>query len=65
RQAVRETRGESRPCVIVAETNSQPFCLPSAVWWDIGVSETSNDPVTRDLYRVYDEGRKKHQRFYY
>ncbi len=65
RQAVREARGESQPCVIVAETSSQPFSSPSVVWWDIGVSETSNDPVTRDLYKVYDEGRTKHQRFYY
>jgi 3D-(3,5/4)-trihydroxycyclohexane-1,2-dione acylhydrolase (decyclizing) len=64
-QAVREARGERRPCVIVAETEKYRFLPGSGVWWDVAVAETSNDAVTNRLRGEYEEQRKKLQKFYY
>jgi 3D-(3,5/4)-trihydroxycyclohexane-1,2-dione acylhydrolase (decyclizing) len=65
REALREARQEKRACVIVAETDRNHFVPGSGVWWDVGVSETTNDPVTQGLSNSYGADRKKLQRFYY
>ena len=64
-RALREARSETRPCVIVAETEKHRYVPSSGVWWDVAASEVSNDPVTQKLRAQYEEGRDQHQRFYY
>jgi 3D-(3,5/4)-trihydroxycyclohexane-1,2-dione acylhydrolase (decyclizing) len=63
--AVREARGESKPCVIVAETEKYHFAPGSGLWWDVAVAESTNDPVTQRLRNAYENERKSLQRFYY
>jgi 3D-(3,5/4)-trihydroxycyclohexane-1,2-dione acylhydrolase (decyclizing) len=65
RNALAEARSEKRPCVIVAETEKLRFPPGSNVWWDVAVSETSNDSVTLGLRKAYDAERNRLQRFYY
>ncbi len=64
-RALREARSETRPCVIVAETEKHRSVPSSGVWWDVAASEVSNDPVTQKLRAQYEEGRDQQQRFYY
>ncbi|HBY99250.1 MAG: 3D-(3,5/4)-trihydroxycyclohexane-1,2-dione acylhydrolase (decyclizing) [Ardenticatenaceae bacterium] len=58
RSALREAREESRPCVIVAETDKDRFLPPSGVWMDIAVAEISNDSLTRSLRVRYEQARE-------
>jgi 3D-(3,5/4)-trihydroxycyclohexane-1,2-dione acylhydrolase (decyclizing) len=64
-KALAEARAETQPCVIVAETEKLRFLPGSKVWWDVAVSETSNDSVTQGLRKAYEGERKNLQRFYY
>jgi len=65
RRAVREARGETRTCVIVAETEKYHFTPGSDVWWDIAAAEVSHDPETEKARAAYESSRNKLQRFYY
>ena len=62
--ALCEARRETRPCLIVAETDKDRMLPGSGVWWDFEVAEVSNDPVTVDLRSQYERD-KKSQRFHY
>ena len=64
-QALGEARRESRPCVIVAETEPHSFVPSSGLWWDVAVAEASNDPVTQELRKKYEQTGSKLQRCYY
>jgi len=64
RTALRESRAESRTCVIVVEVDPEVGMPDSGMWWDIPVAEVSGDPVTRKL-RAADERNRKQQRFHY
>ena len=63
--ALREAREETRSCVIVAEVEKHRYSPDSGVWWDVAAAEETGDEVTRDVRRVYEEGRDQLQRFYY
>tara|TARA_B100001123_G_scaffold420315_1_gene526552 strand:+ start:562 stop:2418 length:1857 start_codon:yes stop_codon:yes gene_type:complete len=63
--ALREAREETRSCVIVAEVEKHLYSPDSGVWWDVAAAEETGDEVTRDIRRVYEEGRDRLQRFYY
>lgn len=65
RKALHEARLETRPCVIVVETEKYRFLPGSGVWWDVAVAEVSNDPVTQKLRSEYESNRAKLQRFHY
>jgi 3D-(3,5/4)-trihydroxycyclohexane-1,2-dione acylhydrolase (decyclizing) len=65
RQALRESRAETRACIIVAETEKYHFPPGSGVWWDVAVAEVSQDPVTRKLREEYVATRNRLQRFHY
>src|SRR5258706_3943584 len=65
RKALQEARHETRPCVIVVETEKYRFLPGSGVWWDVAVAEVSEDPVTQKLRSHYDQNRAKLQRFHY
>ena len=56
RHALREARGEPRTCVIVAEVEPHHYLPDSGVWWDIAAAETSEDPVTQERRKEYEEG---------
>jgi 3D-(3,5/4)-trihydroxycyclohexane-1,2-dione acylhydrolase (decyclizing) len=64
RQALREARRETRPCVIVAETDVDVSLPGSGVWMDIEVAEVSQDPVTQKLRADYERDRAA-QRLHY
>ncbi len=64
-QALREARDEARACVIVVEVEKHRYLPDSGIWWDIAVSEATNDPVTRRLREEYEEDRDNLQRYYY
>ncbi len=64
RQALRQARDESRTCVIVVRTARDATSPPSGLFWDFMVAEVSNDPLTRELRKRYDEERRL-QRFHY
>ena len=64
RTALRDTREEKGLCVIVVETDKDITAPASKVWWDFGVAEVSQDPVTQKLYLKYQEELKS-QRFFY
>lgn len=65
RKALQEARLETRPCVIVVETEKYRFLPGSGVWWDVAVAEVSNHPVTQKLRSEYESNRAKLQRFHY
>lgn len=65
RKALRAARREKRSCVIVAETTADRYPPWSEMWWDVGVAEVSNDPVTRRLRKQWEAEVKEHQKFYY
>jgi len=62
RVALIEARDETRSCVIVVETEKHHYGPDSDSWWDISPAEVSNDPVTQDLRKQYEQD-KKSQRF--
>ena len=65
RKALQEARSETRPCVIVVETEKYRFLPGSEVWWDVAVAEVSQDPVTQKLRAEYERDRDRLQRFHY
>jgi 3D-(3,5/4)-trihydroxycyclohexane-1,2-dione acylhydrolase (decyclizing) len=65
RKALRDARRETRPCVIVVETEKYRALPDSGVWWDVAVAEASQDSVTQKLRADYESNRGKFQRFHY
>jgi 3D-(3,5/4)-trihydroxycyclohexane-1,2-dione acylhydrolase (decyclizing) len=65
REALEAAREESRPCVIVCETEPDRNLPPSEVWWDVAPSEASDDPVVQGLRAEYERDRDALQRFHY
>jgi 3D-(3,5/4)-trihydroxycyclohexane-1,2-dione acylhydrolase (decyclizing) len=65
RKALLEARSETRPCVIVVETEKYRSLPGSEVWWDVAVAEVSQDPVTQKLRAEYERDRDRLQRFHY
>ena len=65
RKALQEARSETRPCVIVVETEKYRSLPSSEVWWDVAVAEVSQDPVTQKLRAEYERDRDRRQRFHY
>jgi 3D-(3,5/4)-trihydroxycyclohexane-1,2-dione acylhydrolase (decyclizing) len=55
--ALDEARAESRPCVIVVDTDPYLRGLPSEVWWDVAPSEVSEDERTQQARAEYERGR--------
>jgi 3D-(3,5/4)-trihydroxycyclohexane-1,2-dione acylhydrolase (decyclizing) len=55
--ALDEARAESRPCVIVVDTDPYLRGLPSEVWWDVAPAEVSEDDRTRQARAEYERGR--------
>jgi 3D-(3,5/4)-trihydroxycyclohexane-1,2-dione acylhydrolase (decyclizing) len=64
RHALREARGESQTCVIVADVEPHHYLPDSGVWWDIAAAESSEDPETQSRRQKYEEGLPL-QRFHY
>lgn len=64
RKALREARGETRPCCIVARTEKYRFQPDSGIWWDIATAEISENPATKERRAKYETDRQR-QRFYY
>ena len=64
RHALREARGESQTCVIVADVEPHHYLPDSGVWWDIAAAESSEDPETQSRRQEYEEGLPL-QRFHY
>ena len=62
-QALVEARAETRPCVIVVETDKYARGPGSEVWWDVAPAEVSGDEVTRTARAEYERGREQ-QRYY-
>jgi 3D-(3,5/4)-trihydroxycyclohexane-1,2-dione acylhydrolase (decyclizing) len=56
--AMREARGATGPCVIVAETEPHRYLPSSGMWWDIAPAEVSGDPVTQAARAAYEEENK-------
>ncbi len=65
RKALREARKETRSCAIVVEVEKHRYLPGSGVWWDVAAAEATEDPVTQELRRAYEEDRAKLQRLYY
>ena len=65
RGALREARNESRPCVIVVETEKYRYTPWSKVWWDVAPAEATGDPVTRRIRKAYERDRARLQRLHY
>jgi 3D-(3,5/4)-trihydroxycyclohexane-1,2-dione acylhydrolase (decyclizing) len=65
RKALQEARSETRPCVIVVETEKYRSLPGSEVWWDVAVAEVSQDPLTQKLRAEYERDRDRLQRFHY
>jgi 3D-(3,5/4)-trihydroxycyclohexane-1,2-dione acylhydrolase (decyclizing) len=57
-KALSEARSESRPCVIVVDTDPYRRGLPSEVWWDVAPAEVSDDERTREARAEYERGRR-------
>jgi 3D-(3,5/4)-trihydroxycyclohexane-1,2-dione acylhydrolase (decyclizing) len=57
RTALHAARGETGPCVIVAETAKAHFLPGSGVWWDVAPAQVSSDPETQALREAYDSER--------
>ena len=64
RQALREARAETRTCAIVVAVEKYRSLPGSGVWIDFGVAQTSQDPLTQQLRREYENDQQK-QRFHY
>ena len=65
RKALLEARSETRPCVIIVETEKYRSLPSSEVWWDVAAAEVSQDPVTQKLRAEYERDRDRLQRFHY
>ena len=58
REALAQARAESRPCVIVVDTDSYARGPASEVWWDVAPAQVSEDEVTRTARAEYERGRE-------
>ena len=65
RAALQAARQETQTCVIVVETEKHRYLPGSNVWWDVASAEVTNDAVTYELRKAYEEDRDRLQRFYY
>lgn len=65
RAALQAARQETQTCVIVVETGEHRYLPGSNVWWDVASAEVTNDAVTYELRKAYEEDRDRLQRFYY
>ncbi len=65
RAALRESRNEPGPCVIVVETEKYRYTPWSEVWWDVAPAESTGDPATRRIRKEYERDRSKLQRLHY
>ncbi len=65
RMALAEARDESRPCVIVVETEPHRYLPGTGIWWDVEPAEATNDPETDERRTAYENERATLQRFYY
>jgi 3D-(3,5/4)-trihydroxycyclohexane-1,2-dione acylhydrolase (decyclizing) len=65
RAALEEARGESRTCVIVAETEPHRYLPASDVWWDVAPAEASAEPEVQERRADYERELAELQRFYY
>jgi 3D-(3,5/4)-trihydroxycyclohexane-1,2-dione acylhydrolase (decyclizing) len=65
RDALEAARAETRPCVIVAETEKHRNLPGSDVWWDVAPAEVSNEDVVREKRAEYERDRAELQRFHY
>ena len=63
RDALAAARQETRPCMIVVETEMYRFTPDSGVWWEVVGAEVTGDPKTRELVEAREAGRSR-QRFY-
>ena len=64
RSALKEARAEIRSCMIVVETEKHHYGPGTGSWWDVSPAEVSDDPVTQDLRKQYEQDREA-QRYYY
>jgi 3D-(3,5/4)-trihydroxycyclohexane-1,2-dione acylhydrolase (decyclizing) len=64
REALRDARAETRPCMIVVPTERYRGAPDSGVWWEVVGAEVTGDPVTAELVATREAGRAK-QRFYH
>jgi 3D-(3,5/4)-trihydroxycyclohexane-1,2-dione acylhydrolase (decyclizing) len=55
--ALAQARSETRPCVIVVDTDSYDRGPGSDVWWDVAPAEVSDDERTRLARAEYERGR--------
>jgi 3D-(3,5/4)-trihydroxycyclohexane-1,2-dione acylhydrolase (decyclizing) len=65
RRALAEARRETRPCVIVAETEKHRYLPPSGAWWDVAPAEVSANLATQQLRATFEKDRARLQRFHY
>jgi 3D-(3,5/4)-trihydroxycyclohexane-1,2-dione acylhydrolase (decyclizing) len=65
REALEAARAETRPCVIVTETEKHRDLPGSDVWWDVAPAEVSNEDVVRAKRAEYERDRAELQRFHY
>ena len=63
RDALAAARDETRPCMIVVETEMYRFTPDAGVWWEVVGAEVTRDPKTQELVEAREAGRAK-QRFY-
>ena len=56
--ALKDTRGESGPVVIVIETDPLPSTDAGGAWWDVAVPEVSARPQVNAARREYEQARK-------
>jgi 3D-(3,5/4)-trihydroxycyclohexane-1,2-dione acylhydrolase (decyclizing) len=65
RAALDDARGESRPCVIVCETEPHRYLPDAYVWWDVAPAEVSELPEVQERRAEYERDRAALQRFHY
>ena len=65
RAALDEARAETRPCVIVCETEPHRYLPDSGVWWDVAPAEVSALPEVQERRTEYERDRDALQRFLY
>lgn len=63
--ALHAARGETKPSVIVVETEKHRYLPDSGVWWDVAPAEATDDAVTGQRRAAYERERTALQRFYY
>ena len=64
-KALTEARKYQGVSVIVAEIEKHRYVPGSGVFWDVASAEVTEDPVTQELRKAYEEDRAKFQRLLY